>query len=108
MTAKRIGMLLIILFTSNAIFDRAFVNDVYMHKKFYCQNALKYSFIVKSQLQCIHLCLRKDCSFINYNMKENDEENCEIFTESAECSIVVGQDMWMAMSTIIRVSLSYL
>ena len=98
MAANKIAILLMVFFTKNAIFHRAFVSDVYMDKKFYCLNAFKYSFIVKSQLQCIHLCLKKNCTFINYNMKENYKENCEILTEGGKCSTVVGQKNWMAMS----------
>ena len=96
MAAKLLEIVLIVFFIKAAILDVAFVNDVYVNKKFYCDKALKYPFIVKSQIQCIHLCLRKNCTLINYNMKERDKENCEIFTKSSKCSTVVNQENWIA------------
>ena len=108
--AKMIKIVLALFFIKSAYLEKAFVDDVYMNKRFHCQQALKTSFIAKSQIQCVQLCSRKRCKLINYNMNDNGKENCEIFTETGKCSTVVDQESWiaMAMKLIYEVNLSHI
>ena len=102
---RMIEFVLIFVFIKTALFDTVFIDDVFVNNKFYCEKAMKQSFIAKSQIQCVHLCLSKICTLINYNLKENDKENCEIFTESGTCSLVLDQKNWIAMAVLIEVNL---
>ena len=104
--AKMIKIVLALFFIKSASLEKAFVDDVYMNKRFHCPQALKTSLIAKGPIQCVQLSLRKKSTLINYNMNDNGKENCEIFTETGKCSTVVDQESWMAAN--IKVNLSYI
>ena len=55
------------------------------------------AFFVQSEIQCTHRCLRKKCKLLNYNTKTKDIENCEIFTDIGDCSILTDQEGWKAI-----------
>ena len=97
MAGKLIDLILILFFIKNSTLKKAIVDDVYMNKKFSCEGVPKYSFSVKSQIQCVHLCLRKNCTLVNYNTDETTTENCEVFPDSDSCSAVVWQENWAAI-----------
>ena len=93
---------LLFLFIKHAIFDRGFINDLHTNRKFQCARSVKEVFTVNSQIQCSHRCLRRSCSRLNYNMKNGEKDNCEVFTEIGECSDLSGQDGWKAIKFEVR------
>ena len=85
-----------------AVSDSGFPSDVLINKKFSCPQAAKEVFIVKSEMQCTQRCLRKKCKLLNYNMEVKDENNCEVFTSTNDCSTVIGVEGWKAVTFQVR------
>ena len=96
MAIKLMNIVLVSFFIKSAIFERGFVSDVHINKKFKCGGSFKEIFTVKSEIECSHRCLRRSCSRLNYNMKKGEKENCEVFPKVDDCSIIPGQDDWKA------------
>ena len=92
-----IGVVVVVIFIRTVICEQGYVKEIYMNKKFYCEGASKDSFIVNSQIQCIHHCMRKDCRLINYRMKEGGTLNCEVISKTGEYPTVMREDNWMAV-----------
>ena len=88
---------LIFLFIKYAILDRGSVSDVFVNMKFACPRAAMKAFFVKSEIQCTHRCLRNKCKLLNYKKKAKDIENCEIFSDIDDCSVIPDQEGWKAM-----------
>lgn len=97
MAAKMMKTGLLFFFIKHAISNRGFVNDMQMNTKFQCARSVKEVFTVNSEIQCSHRCLRTSCNRLNYNMKKEGKENCEVFTTVGECSDLSGQDGWKAI-----------
>ena len=97
MALKGIGIVLAIFFTKAVICTKGYVKELHMNKKFYCEGASKYGFMVNSQLQCIHLCMRQSCSLLNYIMTGGERINCEVLSGIDKCSAVVRKENWVAL-----------
>ena len=90
-------LLLLFALIKHAYFERGFVKDVYMNKKFQCSTSVKETFTVNSEIQCSHRCLRKSCTRIDYNAKQGEIGNCEVFIEVGGCSGLSDQSDWKAL-----------
>ena len=97
MAARKIQVALIFLIIKKTFPDIGIVVDVYEDKKFYCEGASKHVFIVNSQIQCIHRCLRKNCFFLNYKNGDSRTENCEVFAGSSHSSNFILKKHWKAI-----------
>jgi len=97
MAAKLFNLLLIFFFIKSSTLKTATIKDVHMNKKFSCEEVSKYTLSVKSQIQCAHICLRKNCTLVNYNT-ETTFENCEVLSYTSACSIVLWQKNWLAIT----------
>ena len=97
MAARMVNFWLLFFFIKSAIFDRGFVNDVHTNMKFQCAGSMKEVFTVKSELQCSHRCLYRSCSRLNYKIKREEKDNCEVFTKDGECTALSDQDGWKAI-----------
>ena len=97
MATRKIQVALIFFIIKKTFPDLGIVDDVYENKKFYCEGASKHAFIVNSQIQCIHRCLRKNCLFFNYKNGKGRTENCEVFTGSSHCSNFIHKMHWIAI-----------
>ena len=96
MSARMVKTGLLFLFIKHAIFDRGFINYVHTNKKFHCARSVKEVFTVEGEIQCSHICLQGSCRRLNYNMKNGEKENCEVFTKVRECSVTSNQGDWKA------------
>ena len=98
MAPINIAMVVILYIMKTVICDKGYVKDIYIHKRFNCEGRLKYGFYAKSQIQCIHYCIRTNCRYVNYMMTEGGKVNCEVLSETSECSSVMHEENWMAVS----------
>ena len=61
---------------------RGMVNEVYIGQRYSCNNGKKILDSVKSEMQCIHLCLRHEaCGYMNYieeNEHKTTKRTCEV------------------------------
>ena len=87
---------ILFLLAKPAILGSGFVKDVLMNKKIDCPRATKELLTMKSEMQCVHRCLRNKCMQLNYNVDEK-VRNCEVLTGITECSAVAHQINWKAM-----------
>ena len=97
MATKRIQFALLFLIIKKSILDKGIVNDAYENKKFSCNGVSKIALVAKSQIQCIHLCMRKSCKVLNYKTAESGTENCEVFAGGSKCSNLVYKENWIAI-----------
>ena len=105
MSPRNIAIVLFVLFTKSATCGKGYVKEIYMNKKFYCEEASKDVIILNSQIQCIHRCILKNCKLINYITKQDDKANCEMLSKTDDCSTVVNKEDWVALT--IEVGLLY-
>ena len=92
-----IKLALVFLFIKYAVLDNGSVKEVFMNAKFSCPRAAMEAFVVQSEIQCTHRCLRKKCRLLNYKKNAKDIENCEVFTGIADYSLISDQEGWKAM-----------
>ena len=97
MVTVTIKLTLVFIFTKYVVLDNGSVKDVFMNAKFNCPRAAMEAFIVHSEIQCTHRCLRKKCRLLNYKKNAKDIENCEVFTGIADYIVVPDQEDWKAM-----------
>ena len=98
MSPTNIAFVLCFSFIKPATCGKGYVKEIYINKKFYCEAASKGSFIVSSKIQCIHYCIRKNCSLINYLTKEDGKVNCEVLSTTHESSTVANEESWIALT----------
>ena len=98
MPPTHIAVVVVVCFIKTVICDKGYIKDIYMQTKFNCERASKYFFYVQSQIQCIHYCIRKNCRHVNYMMAADGKVNCEVLAETSECSSVMHEENWMAVS----------
>ena len=92
------GFVLFLLIRIVASERTGFVSEVFVDKKFDCPSASRRVYTVKSEIQCTHLCLQNDnCELLNYNIKKEIDDNCEVFSQSSGCSTKLGKQNWKAM-----------
>ena len=97
MVTVTIKLKLVFLFIKYAVLDKGSTKDVFVNAKNYCPRAAMRAYFVKSDIQCTHRCLRKKCKLLNYKKKAKDIENCEIFSDIGDCSVIPDQEGWKAM-----------
>ena len=56
------------------------VSEIHVGRKYYCDNGKKIAKTVKSELQCIHMCLSQDsCRMVNHL---EESYVCEVFIKN--------------------------
>lgn len=98
MTVLMMKMLLVLFFIKYVICAKGFVDEILLNRRFYCPLSFSETSTVTSEIQCTQRCLRKECKLLNYNTKQGKKDNCEIYAHTNECSTLINQDNWKAVS----------
>ena len=102
MTALLVKTLLMFFLIKLVILENGYVSEVKMNTKAHCYGFSKEVVTVKSEMQCVHNCLRKRCNLLNYNAKGKKKENCEVMKKVGKCKELSHQSEWKLMTFVVR------